>query len=227
MKVMKVNLAVATGNRHKLLEIAGLLETGQSGLFSPKDFPGFPEPVEDASTFAGNALIKARALAAHIRTASPDHPFFAADSLWVLADDSGLAVDALEGAPGIHSARYASIEAGVEGNAPDAANNAKLLKALDAVPEDRRSARFICAMALLRLTPDPLPDEDHVFEGSCEGRITRSPSGSHGFGYDPLFIPDGHQQSMAALGDSVKSRISHRARALSQCRDFLKSCHTP
>ena len=164
-------------------------------------------------------------------------------SCFVLADDSGLEVDALNGAPGVHSARFAALDAGAGENSSDTANNAKLLRLLQDVPPARRTARFRCVLALAGLTPVPSifnprvfeggdksdrlkpalqtgsVSEPLLFEGVCEGRISFAPSGQGGFGYDPLFIPDGFSVSFAELGEAVKNRISHRARALARLRD--------
>ena len=186
----KLRLVVATHNPNKLREIAAIL-------------PGWEIAGEDsgaeetADTFAGNALIKARAIA-------PRHP-----GAWVMADDSGLEVAALGGAPGVRSARYA----GRDGDT--SANNALLLKNLEGAAD--RSARFTCAMALI----DPAGRE-HVVTGHCPGRIRTSPAGAGGFGYDPLFEPDGHDRTFAELRPEEKNAISHRGRALAQLRTLLK-----
>ena len=183
-------LVVATHNRNKIREIGEIL-------------PGWEIAAEDsgaeetADTFAGNALIKARAIA-------PRHP-----GAWVMADDSGLEVFALGGAPGVRSARYA----GKDGDTP--ANNALLLGNLEGV-EDRR-AQFTCAIALI----DPVGGE-HVVEGHCPGRISLAPSGAGGFGYDPLFVPEGRERSFAELSPDEKNAISHRGRALAQARGILE-----
>ena len=184
-------LIVATHNKNKLREIGQIL-------------PGWEISGEDAgveetgATFAENALIKARAVAAR-------HP-----GAWVLADDSGLVVDALGGAPGVRSARYA----GRDGDTP--ANNALLLKNLADVAD--RRAHFACAIALI--APDGTVRH---FEGRCDGHIAESPSGAGGFGYDPLFIPDGHDRSFAELAPAEKNAISHRGRALAALRAALQT----
>ncbi len=186
---MKLN--VATHNVHKLREIGEIL-------------PGFeiaaedPDVEETASDFAGNALIKVRAIAAR-------H-----SGEWSMADDSGLEVQALGGAPGVRSARYA----GEPSNTP--ANNALLLKNLLGVKD--RTARFTCAIALV--DPD---GHEHVVIGHCPGHIALEPSGSAGFGYDPLFIPDGYDKSFADLGEVEKNKISHRGRALAQVKSIVTS----
>jgi XTP/dITP diphosphohydrolase len=208
-------LLVATRNRHKVSEIQSILGAACRCL-SLDEFPGAPVPVEDGATFAANALIKARSLSdwlcAHPPAAPPTH---------ILADDSGLEVDALGGAPGIHSARFAALDSGAPGNSPDAANNAKLLRLLADVPDAQRAARFHCALAFVEFAaPDAVA---RVFEGRCEGRIQSVPGGAGGFGYDPLFIPDGHDRSFAELGEDVKNAISHRARALALLRQHLEN----
>jgi non-canonical purine NTP pyrophosphatase (RdgB/HAM1 family) len=141
-------------------------------------------------------------------------------ALYALADDSGLEVDALGGAPGVQSARFAALDAGGAGNSPDRANNDKLLRLLERVPPARRTARFRCVLAVRRLFW-PFAAETVFFEGLCEGRIALQPAGGGGFGYDPLFVPDGYAQTFAELGEAVKNSLSHRARALEKLRDYL------
>ncbi len=152
---------------------------------------------ETAPDFSGNALIKVRAIAGHHR------------GDWCLADDSGLEVRALGGEPGVRSARYA----GEPTNTP--ANNALLLRNLEGVAD--RRANFTCAIALV----DPA-GEEHVVTGRCFGRIAEAPSGSEGFGYDPLFVPDGHDRSFAELSPAEKNAISHRGRALAAAREVVE-----
>ena len=186
---MPMKLYVATHNAHKLREIGEILP----GYDIVADDPGVEETAPD---FAGNALIKVRAIAAR-------HP-----GAWSMADDSGLEVRALGGAPGVRSARYA----GEPSNTP--ANNALLLKNLEGVED--RAARFTCTIALV----DP-EGREHVVAGHCPGHIAHAPSGTAGFGYDPLFIPDGHDMSFADLGEEAKNKISHRGRALAQVKALL------
>ena len=206
-------IVLATRNAHKVAEIRRML-AGNVRLISQLDFPDAPAVAEDAATFAGNATKKAEGfaswLAANPQAARPDRPYF------VLADDSGLEVDALGGAPGVHSARFAADDAQGTANSSDAANNAKLLRLLAGVPPERRAARFRCVLALAA------PDKATLlFEGACEGRIAFFPGGAGGFGYDPLFVPNAYEQSFAELGEEVKNKISHRARALAHLRRFL------
>ena len=150
-----------------------------------------PPVVEDTGTFIGNARKKALAL----------RPLLPAGA-WALADDSGVCVDALDGAPGVESAYYAGPQA------DPAANLARLVAAMRAVPAPQRGAQFRCV--LVAIGPG---GEEHVAEGACVGRLLVEPKGGAGFGYDPLFVPDGYAQSYAELGDEVKNVISHRARA--------------
>ena len=185
-----MKIFVATHNLHKIKEIGQILPDFEI-------IPDDPEGVEEtAPDFIGNALIKVRAIAARHRGA------------WCLADDSGLEVAALGGAPGVRSARYA-------GEPSDtAANNALLLRNL-AGTEDR-AANFTCAIALV----DP-EGAEHTVEGKCFGRIALGPSGAAGFGYDPLFIPDGYEKSFAELTAGEKNAISHRGRALAAASHVL------
>ena len=210
-------LLIATRNAHKVGEIRTLLGE-QFHYLTLADFPGVPEAVEDAVTFAGNAVKKAHtllnwfAIAADFSSALADAPLF------VLADDSGLEVDCLNGAPGVHSARFAALDTGKPGNSSDAANRAKLLQMLKDVPVEKRTARFRCVIALVEFKPRSEISDPQLFEGTCEGRIALSPRGQNGFGYDPLFVPEGFAQTFAELGDEVKNQLSHRAQALTRLR---------
>ena len=181
---------VATHNVHKIKEIGEIL----SGWNVVADDP--EGVVEDAPDFVGNALIKVRAIAARHR------------GDWCLADDSGLEVAALGGAPGVRSARYA----GEPSNTAN--NNALLLRNLEGVTD--RRANFTCAVALVG--PD---GREHTVVGRCFGTIAEKPSGAPGFGYDPLFVPDGHLRSFAELTAEEKNAISHRGRALAAARDAI------
>jgi XTP/dITP diphosphohydrolase len=185
-------LVVATGNPGKLRELEALL-AGVAAELVPQAALGIAAAAETEPSFEGNALLKARHAA---RLAA----------LPALADDSGLEVDALGGQPGVHSARYAG-----EG-ARDEANNAKLLAALAGVPEPRR-ARYRCVIALVRSADDPAP---LVARGHWEGRIARTPRGTRGFGYDPLFEVGDGPLTAAELAPADKNRVSHRARALAE-----------
>ena len=185
-----MKIYVATHNEHKLREIGQIFPTFEIVADDPVGVE------ENASDFAGNALIKVRAIAAR-------H-----GGEWCMADDSGLEVEALGGAPGVRSARYA----GEPSNT--AANNALLLKNLAGA--DNRRANFTCAVALV----DPAGRE-HVAVGRCFGHIATAPSGAAGFGYDPLFVPDGHDRSFAELSAEEKNAISHRGRALAEARKII------
>jgi XTP/dITP diphosphohydrolase len=214
-------LVIATRNRHKVDEIRSVLGGGLRYL-TMEALGTVPEITESGTTFAENARLKSQAVATWLRqphsaSASAARTVAAAD--WaVLADDSGLEVEALGGAPGVQSARFAAKDFRIRGNAPDGANNAKLLRMLADVPADQRVARFRCALALTRCSH---PANTHGFEGVCEGRIGYLPRGSGGFGYDPLFTPQGYNSTFAELGEAVKNRISHRARALAALRQWL------
>lgn len=209
-------LFIATGNAHKVQEIRAVLGEGFCVL-SQRDAGAKLEPAETGATFAANAVIKAVTWAGYLAANVCD-----LGAQFVLADDSGLEVDALGGAPGVHSARFAALHDGRSGNSPDAENNAKLLRLLAPFPADQRRARFRCVLALVPVTPGATPDElaaiARFFDGTCEGRIALKPAGQGGFGYDPLFVPDGFDVSFAELGEAVKNRLSHRAQALAKLR---------
>jgi len=192
------------------------------------DFPEAPLVHEDGDTFAQNATKKAVWLATWLSIPGPAgrQPNF------VLADDSGLEVDALNGAPGVHSARFAATDR-AEGNSSDTDNLNKLLHLLKSVPVEKRSARFRCVLALTPAAKSPtgklpaieeLEVQTRLFDGACEGRIAFFPRGKGGFGYDPIFIPVGYEQSFAELGelgDNFKNEFSHRAKALGKLKQWL------
>lgn len=205
-----IRLLMATRNDHKVGEIQSLLGE-KFHCLTLREFPAAPGVVEDATTFAGNANKKAAEIARWLGQQSGLKPEY------VLADDSGLEVDALGGAPGIHSARFAALDNGGRGNSADADNNAKLLDLMKAVPPERRTARFRCVLAVVAVR-NSRESTIWLFEGVCPGRINLERRGQGGFGYDPLFIPDGYAESFATLGESVKNQISHRARALAKLR---------
>jgi len=222
----EISLLIATRNAHKTGEIRAILGNRFRWL-TLNDFPDAPKVVEDAPTFAGNATKKAVELAKWV-AGKDSAPKF------VLADDSGLDVDALNGAPGVHSARFAAPDSAKSGNTPDADNNAKLLGLLKDVPLEKRTARFHCVIALTPVLPKKVEAaspvcyanefemQTKVFEGVCEGRIIFEPRGQNGFGYDPLFVPDGFEQTFAELGDEVKNKLSHRSRALQKLQNNLR-----
>jgi len=212
-------LLLATRNAHKAAEIRAILG-GRFHYLTLQDVPAAPEVVEDADTFAGNAMKKASGLAEWLAV-DPSRITHHASHILVLADDSGLEVDALGGQPGVHSARFAALDIVAAGNSPDVENNAKLLCLLRDVPAEKRTARFRCVLALVAADPQPASRTPQLFDGVCEGRIDFRPRGANGFGYDPLFIPDGHTLSFAELGEAVKNELSHRARALKKLRAAL------
>ncbi|MFQ5646287.1 MAG: RdgB/HAM1 family non-canonical purine NTP pyrophosphatase [bacterium] len=184
-----MDIVLATGNKHKVKEIKKILEPLGCRFFTLEDLPVSISVKEDGKTFRENAYKKGVTVAK-------------AGGLTALADDSGLEVDFLAGAPGIYSARYA------HGRATDAENNARLLVEMEGAKS--RSARFRCVIALV----DPRGGVRYA-EGTCEGVIAERLSGNAGFGYDPLFIPAGYDKTMSELGPKIKNRISHRAQALS------------
>jgi len=220
-----ISLVVATRNAHKVAEIQRIL--GPDFACSPLTaFPAAPRLVEAGDTFATNATHKAVQVATWLsaqglRIQEGRGPVAAQPNRLVLADDSGLEVDALGGAPGVRSARFAADESRSDANASDAANNAKLLRLLAEAPRDRRTARFHCVLALVEAGPQSAIRNPQLFEGTCEGRIGFAPRGQGGFGYDPLFVPDGFELSFAELGEEVKNRLSHRFQALRQLRQWL------
>jgi len=193
------NLLIGSANLKKAHELAVLLEGLPWKVLSLRDFPDIPAPEETGATFAENAALKAR---------------YYADAFHVacVADDSGLIVDALNGAPGVYSARYA----GEQGN--DAANIAKLLEALEETLWHERTARFVCCAAYVA------PNEEvHLEEGEVRGHISVAPFGNNGFGYDPLFVPEGFEMTFAEMDPAEKHAISHRGRAFAKMRAWLES----
>jgi len=222
-------LVLATRNLHKSREIQAML-SHRCRYLTLNDIGGdAPAVVEDADTFAGNAVKKAAALSRWLCERPdwlrPDEASApgARSECHVLADDSGLEVDALNGAPGVHSARFAAADAHAAGNSPDAANNAKLLRLLEGVAAEKRIARFRCVLALAPAGPGATPAEARLFEGACEGRIGFAEKGQGGFGYDPLFIPNGFALTFAELGEEVKNKMSHRALALAKLKAWLEA----
>ena len=195
-----MKLIIASNNAHKVSEIKAILGCFYDEILSLREAGIDMDVVEDANTFEGNALKKAR------------EGFAVADADAVLSDDSGLMVDALGGAPGVYSARYAG-----EGH-DDAANNAKLLDALRDVPDEKRTARFCTSVALIRKGMPAV-----TADGSVEGRILRSSQGENGFGYDPLFYYEPLKKSFAQLTPEEKNSVSHRRRALESLCDKLRA----
>lgn len=193
---MSRQLVLASHNSGKLKELQAMLGE-QFEVISVAEFSQ-EAPEETGLSFIENAILKAR----HAAKVS---------GLPALADDSGLAVDCLGGAPGIHSARYS-------GTGDDAANNAKLLQVMQGVADEQRGAQFVCALALVQHAEDPLPV---VCEGLWRGRILHAAQGEHGFGYDPLFWVEQQQCSSAELAPELKNRLSHRALAMQQLKQRL------
>jgi XTP/dITP diphosphohydrolase len=220
-------LLIATRNAHKVGEIRAILGA-QFQFLTLDDFHGTPKVVEDTETFEGNATKKAVELARWISEDSKRKTQNAKLD-FILADDSGLEVDALDGKPGVHSARFAAL--GKNENCKDGDNNAKLLRLLKDVPVEKRTARFRCVIAFVPMphgkvenaSPVCFADEfpAQIFAGACEGKIIFEPRGQNGFGYDPLFVPGGFDQTFAELGEDVKNQLSHRAKALQKLRQHF------
>jgi XTP/dITP diphosphohydrolase len=198
MNALTPELLVATRNEGKLREVRSLLSDLPVDLLSLAEFPQTTEVEETGATFSENAALKACVYATQTGRLT-------------LADDSGLEVDALFGAPGVFSARYAG-----EG-ATDAERNARLLAELARTSDIKRRARFVCSIAVADADARIL----NISTGICEGHIAYEPRGANGFGYDPLFIPDGYAQTFGELSQEIKQHISHRARALANARTFL------
>ena len=196
-------LLVATGNAGKVRELSQLLAGLPVRLRHLADFGDVLEPEETGTTFAANATLKALY-------------YSKLSGLPTLSDDSGLAVDALGGAPGVYSARYAGPQATY------AERIAKLLEELAATGDGERRARFVCVIAVA----DPSTGAVETFEGTCEGRIAHAPRGTGGFGYDPVFIPEGYAQTFGELPDEVKHSVSQRARALARAVRHLRARFT-
>jgi XTP/dITP diphosphohydrolase len=194
---MTKRIVLGTHNQHKIREISAILNGLPVEILTMNDFPEIAEVEETGSTFAENALLKARAV-------------FRETGIVTLSDDSGLEVDALNGAPGIYSARYA-------GEAKDSAsNNRKLLEELQDVPEHKRVAQFRCVVAVAGT------GIEQVVEGFVRGKIIYQPRGTHGFGYDPLFVPGGYRQTFSEMGEKIKNQISHRSQAFRKVREVLE-----
>ncbi len=193
---------LASSNQHKIFEIEVLLKNSglEVGVRGADDIGGMPDVAETADSFEGNARLKARALQE-----------MAPPSCWVLADDSGLIVDALDGEPGVRSARFAGLKA------TDSKNNDKLLRLMKDVSFRERTARYVCSLVLVG--PGGCGG---TFSGTCEGRIHDRMTGHTGFGYDPLFVPNGYQKTFAELGPDLKSKISHRAAALAKMASWFQ-----
>jgi XTP/dITP diphosphohydrolase len=194
-----MQIVIATRNAHKLKEISQILKVDGVEFLSLCEFPGCPEAEETGRTFADNALLKARTAAYH-------------SGCWALADDSGLEVDALQGRPGVHSARYAGEEA------DPLKNIQKLLAELKGLTPGKRTARFVCTMALVSNQ-----NRAYFTEGKIEGVITEQPQGQNGFGYDPVFWLPQYGKTMALLSPDEKNGISHRTLALKKMTPLIAS----
>lgn len=201
--IIWMELLIATRNADKVGEFSRLLQMPGFTFLSLADFPDCPEAVEDGSSFEDNALIKAGLGAYH-------------SGLWTLADDSGLTIDALNGLPGIHSARFAGPVADCT------ANNDKVLEMMRDIPPDGREARFVCVMCLVG-------GNNRAFfaRGEVMGRITSQPAGNGGFGYDPIFQPGGSGLTFAEMAPEDKDRISHRAKAVEKIRPLIAGLFQP
>jgi XTP/dITP diphosphohydrolase len=197
-----IELLIATTNPGKLAEVKAYLSDLPFNLRSLETMKERPTVIEDGATFEENAFKKARTLAQY-------------SGCLTLADDSGLEVDALDRAPGIYSARYC----GEEGN--DEKNNEKLLRELQGVPDQQRTARFVCALALC--APDRYGRKEWLTRESCEGRITFAPRGTHGFGYDPVFFFPPYGKTFGEIDRQTKAAVSHRGKALRKLTKILPS----
>ena len=195
-------MLIATTNRAKFAEVQAYLADFPVILRSLESMNDQPTVVEDGATFEENAFKKARTLAQY-------------SGCLTLADDSGLEVDALHGAPGIYSARYS----GEESN--DEKNNEKLLLELQGIPDPQRTARFVCALALC--APDSFGGKEWLVRESCEGRITLAPRGTQGFGYDPVFFFPAYGKTFGEIDRKTKAAVSHRGKALRKLKDILTS----
>jgi XTP/dITP diphosphohydrolase len=193
-------LLIATSNKGKIAELQLLLASLKLHLRSLAEFPDIEDVDETGTTFTDNAILKARGYAGQT-------------GLWALADDSGLEVDALNGAPGVFSARYGGA------SLTDSERIERLLDELSQGASQERRARFISVIAI----SDPQGQIVNISTGKCEGQIAHAPRGTQGFGYDPVFVPDGFQQTFGELSPEIKQNISHRALALQGARSFLMS----
>jgi len=196
-----LNIVLATRNKKKVEEIKRIVKDMPVTIYTLDDFPECPKVEEDGKTFEENAVKKARAVSKYTKMPA-------------LADDSGLEVYALDGAPGVFSARYAGEGAD---DRKDIKNYEKLLKEMNSLPDDKRIGRFVCVIALA------FPDSRvETFSGYAEGLIGKKPKGANGFGYDPVFYPKGHGRTFAEMSDKEKDLLSHRGVALGRLYDFLK-----
>ncbi len=193
-----MDIVLATTNRKKIEEMKKIFNVmgTDARIYTLDDFPSYGEVLEDGDTFEANALKKAVYIAGNT-------------GMTAVADDSGLEVDALGGAPGIFSARYAGE------NADDRSNLEKLLREMEHVPDKKRTARFVCCIAMASA------EEVKTFMGHVAGHIGKEPRGENGFGYDPVFYPEGHKRTFAEMDDKEKNAMSHRGRALRELQKYL------
>ena len=201
--VGNMDLLIGTANRGKVREIHGALKTTPLNLHDLTEYPDISVPFESGSSYEENATIKARHYARE-------------SGIWALADDSGLEVSALNGAPGVKSARFGG------DHALDSDRVDLLLSRISNVPMAQRQATFVCVIVIA----EPSGCLLHIAEGRCHGKLSMSPAGESGFGYDPIFIPDGYDQTFGAISPTSKNKISHRALALASAREFLGSLTT-
>lgn len=197
-KPLPTDLLIATRNQGKIAELRPLLARLPLRLRSLTEFPEIGEVEETGTTFAENATLKAKAYSEQAR-------------LWTLSDDSGLEVEALGGAPGVYSARYGGVSLTYDERIK------RLLEELSQSGDANRRARFVCVIAIA----DPQGKIVNLSTGICAGTIAHAPRGTNGFGYDPVFVPEGYEQSFGELSSEIKEEISHRARALAEARAFL------
>jgi len=199
----RLKIVIATGNFGKVRDFHEVLNAHSHAIevVSIKEYGGMPDVEESAPDFVGNARLKALAANAQLPRNT---------GVWTLADDSGLSVDALNGAPGVHSARFSGPDA------TDASNRVKLLECLAGLSEDKRGAHFVCHLCLISPSGGIFD-----FEGRCYGRIAFAAAGCNGFGYDPLFIPDGMNCTWGEMGENIKNSDSHRAKATRQLLNWL------
>jgi len=198
---------VATKNSHKVREIGEILKPLGLDVRGVEAFTDYQSPAETGESFVSNAHIKAKALYHYLKSREIDNGEFS-----IIADDSGLVCDDLEGAPGIHSARFSSE------NATDEENNAKLVSEIQKVTHPTRAARYVCALVMIM----PNGDEKEIVK-TCEGHIVLVPKGSNGFGYDPYFYLEDYEKTMAELDPQEKNKISHRGKALKELLGLLTS----
>lgn len=197
----KLRIVLSSGNPDKLREVTEVLAASWLEIVALGDFPNFPVPAEGTTSLEGNALLKARAARDFTGLTS-------------IGDDTGLEVDMLGGKPGVSSSRYAGEDASYEDNVR------KLLTVLQSIPKHERTARFRCVIALAFSD-----GEERLFRGRCDGYITFEPRGANGFGYDPVFVPEGRRSTFAELSPALKNRLGHRGRALRSLKRFLRKMY--